>query len=274
MRTFNRQARKLGMRAPAQLNPRTLPRPRVFGTTDGPFPFEFDGWGPQPGDAVERYGSVTVYDALPAVQAPAWIAREVAPDAVLFMSVHAASGAVHLRSAGAAQTAGRTVWCSIAPDGSWDVGYGNPFDQAGVSWHWLTEMIRHVLPDGREYTWEAPLCVPATVRENVTLWTPEYRAKSEANRRINASTARHVRRERMTGPDGQIERIDPWEVYSASGWLCQLCGALVDPSLQHPDPMSASLDHRRPLAAGGRHRRDNVQLAHLLCNMRKGARDA
>lgn len=33
-----------------------------------------------------------------------------------------------------------------------------------------------------------------------------------------------------------------------------------------------SVDHIVPLARGGSHSADNVQSAHLLCNLRKGAR--
>ncbi|WP_158070491.1 HNH endonuclease [Streptomyces luteocolor] len=36
--------------------------------------------------------------------------------------------------------------------------------------------------------------------------------------------------------------------------------------------MSPSLDHVIPLSRGGSHRRDNVQLAHLRCNLRKNNR--
>ena len=36
--------------------------------------------------------------------------------------------------------------------------------------------------------------------------------------------------------------------------------------------MSASLDHVMPLIAGGQHTRHNTQIAHWICNVRKGAR--
>ena len=53
------------------------------------------------------------------------------------------------------------------------------------------------------------------------------------------------------------------------GWLCGLCKAPVDPTLEWPDSMSASIDHIVPIARGGRHAYSNVQLAHLSCNVRK-----
>lgn len=52
---------------------------------------------------------------------------------------------------------------------------------------------------------------------------------------------------------------------------CWLCGQPVDPDLRHPDPFSASIDEVVPVSRGGnQYSRDNVRLAHLLCNMRRG----
>ncbi|CAB4136887.1 HNHc domain containing protein [uncultured Caudovirales phage] len=70
------------------------------------------------------------------------------------------------------------------------------------------------------------------------------------------------------------ERIVPAEVFARDGWVCQLCGRKVDPSLVYPHPMSASLDHVVPLSlvGGPGHVLSNVQLAHLRCNVRKGAK--
>lgn len=66
--------------------------------------------------------------------------------------------------------------------------------------------------------------------------------------------------------------IRPVDVYERDGWTCKLCELPVDKSLAYPDPGSPSLDHRKPLSRGGHHTWDNVQLAHLQCNVRKGAR--
>lgn len=62
------------------------------------------------------------------------------------------------------------------------------------------------------------------------------------------------------------------EIFDRDGWVCQLCDQPVDPSLPRRHPMGASLDHRVPLVLGGLHCPDNVQLAHLRCNFRKGSR--
>lgn len=68
------------------------------------------------------------------------------------------------------------------------------------------------------------------------------------------------------------DRVVNAEIFDRDGWVCQLCHAPVDQILMHPDPMSKSLDHVVPLSRGGAHSPDNVQLAHLSCNVRKGAR--
>lgn len=68
------------------------------------------------------------------------------------------------------------------------------------------------------------------------------------------------------------DNIRPSEVYERDGWICQICYEPVDQSVKWPDPMSPSLDHVTPLAKGGHHVWENVALAHLDCNVRKGDR--
>lgn len=73
-----------------------------------------------------------------------------------------------------------------------------------------------------------------------------------------------------TGAD--VDEVVARDVFERDGWLCQLCGGGVDGSLSFPEPGSASVDHIVPLSRGGSHTWENVQLAHLGCNMSKGAR--
>lgn len=53
---------------------------------------------------------------------------------------------------------------------------------------------------------------------------------------------------------------------------CGICGQAVDLSLRLPDRRCGSVDHILPVARGGSNDLNNMQLAHLDCNMRKGAR--
>ena len=56
------------------------------------------------------------------------------------------------------------------------------------------------------------------------------------------------------------------------GTQCGICGENVDLTVGRADTlMCASIDHITPRACGGSHAPSNLQLAHLLCNMRKGA---
>lgn len=66
--------------------------------------------------------------------------------------------------------------------------------------------------------------------------------------------------------------IRPIDVYERDGWVCGICSEAVEPGLSWPDPMSPSLDHVMPLSLGGHHVMENVALAHLSCNVRKGNR--
>lgn len=62
------------------------------------------------------------------------------------------------------------------------------------------------------------------------------------------------------------------DVISRGGTDCGLCGNPVDLGRIYPDPLSKSLDHVIPLSRGGAHSVENCQLAHLRCNVSKGAR--
>lgn len=82
-------------------------------------------------------------------------------------------------------------------------------------------------------------------------------------RRENYQKRRALKR----GADAEL--IDNAKVFDRDGWMCGICAEAVDPELKWPDPMSVSLDHVVPLAKGGSHTYDNVQCAHLRCNIQK-----
>lgn len=55
--------------------------------------------------------------------------------------------------------------------------------------------------------------------------------------------------------------------------ICQLCGIPIKRELyKWPHPLSLSIDHVFPVSRGGTHDIDNLQIAHLDCNMRKSAK--
>lgn len=56
------------------------------------------------------------------------------------------------------------------------------------------------------------------------------------------------------------------------GAFCGLCGCDVDMAATRPDVMCPSVDHILPRSRGGTDDPENLQLAHLLCNIRKGNR--
>ena len=55
-------------------------------------------------------------------------------------------------------------------------------------------------------------------------------------------------------------------VFKRDRGICARCGDWVQPK-------HASMDHILPLSRGGTHTWGNIQLMHLICNLRKGHRD-
>lgn len=77
-----------------------------------------------------------------------------------------------------------------------------------------------------------------------------------------------LRKSVMTAHDA--DQITREALGDRDGWVCGICKALIDPTLEYPDLMSATIDHIVPIAHGGRHRWSNVQISHFACNMTKG----
>lgn len=71
---------------------------------------------------------------------------------------------------------------------------------------------------------------------------------------------------------GRVALVDRQSIYRRDQWRCRLCGKPVNRSIGVPHPYAATLDHILPLALGGTHEPSNVQLAHFICNSRKGDR--
>lgn len=71
-----------------------------------------------------------------------------------------------------------------------------------------------------------------------------------------------------TGQDGKPGYLRA-EICERDGWRCQLCSKFVDRYAEHPDPLCASIDHIIAVSAGGDNNLSNLQLVHLVCNLRR-----
>lgn len=63
--------------------------------------------------------------------------------------------------------------------------------------------------------------------------------------------------------------ISVHDLVDRDGPDCGICGVFVDLTLRAPDPGCPSVDHKIPRAAGGTNNPENLQLAHLRCNIVK-----
>lgn len=104
-------------------------------------------------------------------------------------------------------------------------------------------------------------------------WRRQARAEGrEATPAWDDRRRENYQRRRALKIGASAERIVNADVFDRDGWVCGICADPVDASVAWPDRASASLDHIIPLSRGGAHTFANVQLAHLGCNVEKGAR--
>ena len=69
-------------------------------------------------------------------------------------------------------------------------------------------------------------------------------------------------------------RHEPYEssyIFERDGWICGICGTKINRRLKYPHYRSKSIDHIIPLSKGGADAPENVQAAHLRCNLSKNA---
>lgn len=62
------------------------------------------------------------------------------------------------------------------------------------------------------------------------------------------------------------------EICERDGWICQICKKPVERNAHHPNPLAPSLDHIIPVSKGGSSDPSNLQLTHLVCNLKRGNR--
>lgn len=89
---------------------------------------------------------------------------------------------------------------------------------------------------------------------------------------VNRANLKFVQKRRAMERHPGAESIAPREVLERDEWTCGLCGDPIDRAFRAPHPGTPSIDHILPLSRGGTHTWDNVQAAHLGCNVKKGNR--
>ncbi len=80
------------------------------------------------------------------------------------------------------------------------------------------------------------------------------------------------RKRRATEKGCYSEPYSISQVVEKTNGICGICGEEIYLDLSHPHADSLSIDHIIPLSLGGDDTIENVQPAHLSCNLRKGAK--
>ena len=91
------------------------------------------------------------------------------------------------------------------------------------------------------------------------------------NKRTKMFNINHSAKQRLSS-DLLFEHLDFTEYLNRSFNECGICGGVIDMSLDWPDLESFTIDHIKPLSKGGEHNHQNIQPAHLKCNVRKHAK--
>ena len=136
-------------------------------------------------------------------------------------------------------------------------------------------------PKGKATNYRAVARYHATHKDRIAAQrdTPESREAQIRGRRARAATP--VGRAKKSAKEAlrralkcgvESERVTVLALIERDQGRCGLCGQAVLLETKYPDPLSPSMDHILPLSLGGPHVADNLQLAHLICNIRKGNR--
>ena len=110
------------------------------------------------------------------------------------------------------------------------------------------------------------------LEHNRALYRETHKRLSKSSEKYRAGMHRGSIKGRLRTHHFEAEAFDPHEIFNRDNWTCGLCGSRISKTSQWPKGDSASVDHVVPLSVGGLHNRQNVQAAHLSCNLRKGAR--
>jgi len=98
-------------------------------------------------------------------------------------------------------------------------------------------------------------------------------ASNRAWYRANRDTAFAAKaRYRARKLSAHVEDVRREVVFERDGFMCLLCFEPLRLDVKAPHPLTPSIDHIIPLSRGGAHSYANIQSAHLVCNVAKGAR--
>lgn len=98
-------------------------------------------------------------------------------------------------------------------------------------------------------------------------------AKNAAWRRANPEWCRdYYHRKRARRREVYVAPVSMKDIFERDRGVCQICRRRVKWDVPYPDPTSKSIDHIVPLSVpGATHEPRNCQLAHLRCNVSRGA---
>lgn len=120
--------------------------------------------------------------------------------------------------------------------------------------------------ENREYVLEQKRIYRANHKDEIAAYMKDYREGNPERYR------EYAHKRRMLMISGEYEKIDRDTLFDRDNGICGICDLEIDKNLNWPDPGFFSIDHVIPVIKGGSHTYDNVQAAHLYCNMVKGSR--
>ena len=134
---------------------------------------------------------------------------------------------------------------------------------------WYRDNKVRALEKNRKYRKANPEKIKILKRRDYEKRKQTIRAKNDAWIKANPDKNRLIRqgikgRRRARIKANGFEKFSLKEILIRDGYRCHLCGGSVKPK-------EVSFDHLIPISKGGSHTKKNVAVAHLRCNLERGA---